>query len=207
MDRFNLLLDLCRLLFKEVDSSSAGEAAKFQRVTIVRSIDCSCKTPELQELAVSSTDFTEFLQCFSNSGEEKFNSQLPETKLLTALMPKDNVNELDTWSSKAIVCHGLVHEPVLLLATANCLTGSHADTNPPTEVVASLLCSQKLWIFAISDFKEAANLLKKATCQPPSVFHRRHGLPSLQTFTLLLPRNRWYCIFPGSYCTFCIQCG
>ena len=182
MEQFDLLLELCRLHCTEVHAASAVEASQFQKLTIVRGVTCSFKTPHLQELAVNSIDLTEILQSFTNSDAEKYNHQIPDTKLLTALMPKDNVNDSDTWFNSAINCPRLVHEPILLLATGNCFTGFHADSMLPTEVVAPLLRGRKLWIFASPRSKEAANLIKRPesshldTFIEDMVYHRHKKL-------------------------------
>ena len=93
MNQFNLLLDLCRQQFKEVEAVSAREAAKFERVTNVRGVACSYRVPQLQELAVNATNLADILQFFTNWGAEKCKS-VSDTKLLTALMPKENVIDL-----------------------------------------------------------------------------------------------------------------
>ena len=136
-------MELCRLQFTEVDARSAVEAAKFQRVIIVRGVASSYKIPQLKELAVSSIDLKEILErkSFTNWGQ-KYNHQFRDTKLFTALMSKGIVNHLDTWHNSAIVW--LLH-------------WFHADSMPPTEV-AALLRGRKLWMFASPGSKEAANL-------------------------------------------------
>ena len=80
-----MLLGSCRPNCKEVRAVSPVEAAIFQVVRIVRCVACYYKVSRLQEVAVSSTDLREFLHYFTKWGEEKFNSQFPDTKLLTAL--------------------------------------------------------------------------------------------------------------------------
>ena len=182
MDQFNLLVDLCRVHCKEVSAVSPVAAAKFQGVSIVTGVACSYNNPELQELAVSSTDLTEILQSFTNWGEN-FNIPFPVTKLFTALMPKEKVNDLGIWFNSAIIFPGVVHEPILLLSTGNCLTGFQADSRPPTEVVPSLLRGRKLRIFASPGSQEAANLLKRPEANhldcllEDMIFHRHKNLP------------------------------
>ena len=160
MDNFNLLLELCQSHCKEVEAVSLSEACRFKTACIVRGVACSYKQPELQSLILNSTEVGEILHSFKNWGEEKKNVQFPDTRLLTALMPKENVNDIASWFNSAIVDLQVVHEPVLLLSTGNCLTGFHADS-PPTEIVASLLRGRKLWVFASPGSKSAAVLVKR----------------------------------------------
>ena len=105
--------------------------------------------------------FVHLLQHFTNWGEEKQNVQFPDTKLLTALMPTVDVDNVSSWFHSAVVPMGCVHEPILLVATGNCLTGFHVDDKPPTEVVASLLRGRKLWLFATHGSKSASLLVKR----------------------------------------------
>ena len=74
-------------------------------------------------------------------------------------MPTEKDKDLDIWCSTGIICPRLIHEPILRLATGNCLIGFYAD-KPPTEIVASLLRCRKLWTFATPESKEAANYFK-----------------------------------------------
>ena len=134
---------------------------------------------QLQELGVNSTNLADILQFCNNWGKEKCNNQFTDTKVLAELMRKENVNDLARWFNSAIVSPAVVHEPILLLATGNCLTGFHSDSRPATEVVASLLRGRKLWIFARPGSKEAANSLKRPEANQlesllEDVMFRRH---------------------------------
>ena len=161
MDKFNLLLSLCQSQCKEVAAVGANEAAKFDRVTVVRGTSCSYTTPLLQDLAVNCNDLSILLEHFTNWGEDKMNVQFPETRLLTALMPTVDVEHVPRWFHSAIVPMECVHDPILLVSTGNCLTGFHVDDKPPTEVVASLLRGRKLWMFATPGSKSASILVKR----------------------------------------------
>ena len=161
MEKFNLLLELCQGQCREVPSVSAAEAAKFENISIVRGVTCYYKVPLLQQLSVECTDLAVLKESFTNWGEEKQNVEFPGTSLLTALMPTKDVNDISKWFHSAIVPIERVYEPVLLVATGNCLTGFHVDNSPPTEIVASLLRGRKLWIFASHGSKSAARLVKR----------------------------------------------
>ena len=137
MEKFNLLLELCHTHCQEVSAVSASVAAQFKEVAIVRGVANFYKIPHLQKLATSCNTEEEILQSFTNWGEERFSPEFPETKLLTALMPSENVKDVNSWFESVIVKPHIVFEPILLLSTGNSLTGFHADSKPPTEVVAS----------------------------------------------------------------------
>ena len=62
-------------------------------------------------------------------------------------MSNKRVDKINGWFDSAIVALEIVHEPILRLATGNCLTGFHRDNLPPTSVVASLLRGRKLLLF------------------------------------------------------------
>ena len=162
MEQLNLLLELCQSKCTLVDEASASDALKLDHVTVVRGLASSYKLCHLQELALHCTNVDILKESFTNWGEEQSNVEFPATQLLTALMPTKNVNDVDSWFNSAIAPVEMVADPVLLVATGNCLTGFHLDNKPPTEVVASLLRGCKLWIFATRGSKSAALLVKRS---------------------------------------------
>ena len=76
-------------------------------------------------------------------------------------MPTDDVNNVSNWFHSAIVPIESVNEPILLVATRNCLTRFQVDNRPPREVVASLLSGRKLSLFATHGSTSAAMLAKR----------------------------------------------
>ena len=162
MEQLNLLLELCQSKCTLVDEASASDALKFDHVTVVRGFACSYKLCHLQELALHCTNVDILKESFTNWGEEQSNVEFPATQLLTALMPTKSVNDVDSWFNSAIAPVEMVADPVLLVATGNCITGFHLDNKPLTEVVASLLRGRKLWIFATRESKSAALLVKRS---------------------------------------------
>ena len=156
-----MLLNLCQSHCKEVDAVGEEEAARFEAVTVVRGISCSYRVPLLQDLAVSCVDLSILKMHFTNWGEEKNIVLFPDTTLITALMPTENVDNVSQWFNSAIIPLEVVHDPILLVATGNCLTGFHMDDKRPTEVVASLLRGRKLWLFATPGSKSASALVKR----------------------------------------------
>ena len=139
MEQLNLSVDMCRIHCQEVREVAVEEAARFENVTIVRGVACSLKVSCLQKVAVSCTRLSVLFQHFKNWGEEKEKNHFPGNKLYTALMPKKNVDNTGEWFNSAIVSLEIVHEPILLLATGNSLTGFHRDNLPPTSIVTFLL--------------------------------------------------------------------
>ena len=97
----------------------------------------------------------------TGGGEEKLNKHFTRTKLYIALLPKKNVENLSDWFYNAIVLPGIVHEPILLLATGMFLTGFHKANLPLTSVVASLLRGWKWWLFASHGSKKASSSVKR----------------------------------------------
>ena len=119
-------------------------------------------------------------------------------------MPTTDVEYVSSWFHSVIVPMECVHEPILLVATGNCLTGFHVDDRPPTEVVASLLLVRKLWSFASHGSKSALLLVKR-----PEKTHIEQFLEEViycryQEFiyclqelsdTVLLPARAFYFVF------------
>ena len=122
MEKFNLLLELCQTHCREVSAVFATVAAQFKEVTIVRGVANFYKIPHLQQLATACSNEEEILQSFTNWGEERFSAEFPETKLLTALMPSDYVNDVTSWFEGVIKERHIVFEPNLLLSYENSLT-------------------------------------------------------------------------------------
>ena len=160
MEKYNLLLSLCSDNFSALEPTSVEEAAKFDSPCIVKGVSCFYKSVTHQELAVNCTNIRQLLRYFKNWGEEKHNlCAFPETWVLTALMPRiKNLQRYDSWFNSAIIPVSSVHDPILLVATGNCVTGWHRDDDPPTEVIASLLRGRKIWVFASKGSREAAQL-------------------------------------------------
>ena len=70
-------------------------------------------------------------------------------RVLTALMPHiRDTHRTDVEFNSALVPIGSVNNPILPVATGNCVTEWHRDDDPPTEVVTSLLRCRKIWVFA-----------------------------------------------------------
>ena len=67
MAKFNLVLELCHSFCKEVLPVSAEEAAKLDKIAIVRGVSCYFN-PKIQNLAVQSTSENEFLANFKIYG-------------------------------------------------------------------------------------------------------------------------------------------
>ena len=112
-----------------------------------------------QALALNCINNRQLLQQYSNWGENKPNiCATPETRVLTALMPRiESLQRYDSWFNSAIIPVSSVHDPILLVATGNCVTGWHRD-DPRKEVIASLLRGRKIWVFGSKGSREAAQL-------------------------------------------------
>ena len=52
----------------------------------------------------------------------------------------------------------LVHDPIPLVATVNCVSGWHRDDYLPTKVIASLLRGRKMLLFGSKGYRKAAQL-------------------------------------------------
>ena len=129
MEQLNLLLELCQSKCTLVGEASASDALKFDNVAVVRGLACSYKLGHLQELALHCTNVDILKESFTNWGEEQSNVEFPAIQLLTALMPTKNVNVVDSWFNSTIAPMEIVADPVLLVATGNCLTGFHLVSN------------------------------------------------------------------------------
>ena len=87
MQQFSLLLDMCRIHCREVETVPVDEFATIEDVTIVRGVACSFEQSQLRKLVCDCTQLCVYFQRFKKPGGVKSIELCPGKNLYSALLP------------------------------------------------------------------------------------------------------------------------